>query len=193
LDVHVANLPQSLDICDVAAAMRPGDIFTHVFQNRGQTIFDGGGHIRQGILDARERGVLFDCCNGRIHWSFENYRRALADDFLPDIISSDIVRPSVYMRPGFSLIHAMCALLAAGMEETAILRAVTKNPAKAMGIYGPAGSLRVGSPADIAVLEMAPSDQLLVDRFGGQVKAERIFLPLMTLKRGQVVFRQIFF
>jgi dihydroorotase len=193
LDVHCANLPDTVDICDIAEELRPGDIFTHVFQNRKQTIFDANGKVRSGIKEARKRGVIFDCCAGRIHWSFANYRKALADGFLPDIISSDIIRESMYLKPGFSVIHAMCAMLAVGMAETEILKAVTYTPAKVLDILDGAGTLFPGHPADIAVVAIAPLKGQFFDRFGGSLETEKLFLPLMTMKGGEVVFRQIFF
>lgn len=33
----------------------------------------------------------------------------------------------------------------------------------------------------------------LFDRFGGKAIAKRVFLPLMTIKNGEIVFRQIFY
>ncbi|MDR1178992.1 MAG: amidohydrolase family protein [Spirochaetales bacterium] len=193
MDVHCANLPDDVGVCDVAQVLRPGDIFTHVFQNRGQTIFETNGKVRDGIKEARGRGVIFDCCTGRIHWSFENFRKALTDDFLPDIISSDIIRESAYLKPGWSIIHGMNALMAVGMNEIDILKAVTYTPAKTLNILSEAGTLLPGRPADIAVLTVASLKTQLFDRFGGSLGTERLFLPLMTMKGGEVVFRQIFF
>lgn len=193
INAHCTNLPEDLDICEVLEILRPGDILVHAFQNRGQTLFDEKGGMLACARQARERGVYFDCCTGRIHWSFENFRKALENDFLPDIISSDIIRESCFVRPGFSLIHAMCVLLAAGMDEVAILKAVTHNPARILGLDDEAGSLDVGRAADIAILDVVEKPVRWFDRFGGKVTANKIFLPLMTLKNGEIVFRQIFF
>ncbi|MDR1828225.1 MAG: amidohydrolase family protein [Methylobacteriaceae bacterium] len=193
LNVHCANLPAYLDISEIVNGLQPGDILVHCFQNRGQTMFDADGHILECARKARARGVYFDCCTGRIHWSFKNFRQALADGFPPDIISSDIIRESSYVKPGFSILHAMAALLASGMDELAILKAVTHNPAHILGIEREAGSLAAGRPADVVVLDVMEKDTRLFDRFGGETTAKRLFVPLMTIKKGEIVFRQIFY
>lgn len=193
LDVHCANLPETLDIHEVLEHLRPGDILVHAFQNRGQTLFDTRGHVLECAKNARRKGVCFDCCTGRIHWSLQNFRQAVADGFLPDIISSDIISESSYVRPGFSILHAMTALLASGMDERAILKAVTHTPAHILGLEKEAGSLAPGMAADIVVMDIMEKDTRLFDRFGGEVIAKRIFVPLMTMKKGTIVFRQVFF
>ena len=193
VDAHCANLPDDVAIAEVLDILRPGDILVHAFQNRGQTLFDVDGKVLPCARRAREKGVFFDCATGRIHWSFANFRRALADGFPPDIISSDVIRESCHVRPGYSVLHAMCAMLASGMEESAVLAAVTRNPARILGIENQAGTLKVGRPADIAVLDVIEKRVPLFDRFGGRVMTDRVFLPLMTMKAGEIVFRQIFF
>lgn len=193
VDTHCANLPYSVTIADVLEILRPGDIFTHVFQNRGETIFDEKGKIKSCVHEARKRGILFDCCNGRIHWSFRNMRLAIEQNFLPDIISSDIIRESSYIRPGFSLIHAMTTLLASGMKECDIFKAVTYTPAKALNILNEAGTLCINRPADITIMDIADIPMALYDKFGESVVAKRIFLPLLTMKNGEIAYRQMFF
>ena len=191
--MHFSDLPEDVSLAALLEQLRPGDIFTHVFQNKGETIFDERMRVKECVRNARDRGVLFDTCNGRIHWSFKNMRAAVGEGFLPDIISSDIIRESAFLFPSFSLTHAMCTLLAIGMDELSILKAVTYSPAKALGLLGEAGTLNVGAPADIAVLDVASNEREFIDRFGGTVIPDRVFLPLLTIRAGEPVFRQIFF
>jgi dihydroorotase len=87
----------------------------------------------------------------------------------------------------------MAALLASGMNELAILKAVTHDPARILGMENEAGSLAVGMPADIVVMDVMEKDVELFDRFGGKATAKRVFVPLMTIKKGEIVFRQIFY
>ena len=46
---------------------------------------------------AKERGVIFDAANGRSHFSFAVARAAIADRFLPDVISSDLTVLTLYI------------------------------------------------------------------------------------------------
>lgn len=193
VDMHFSALPDDSSVEEIVKILRPGDIFTHVFQNKGETVFDKEGRVRDCVKAARKRGVLFDCCNGRIHWSFNNLKAAIADGFLPDIISSDIIRESTFIRPGFSLMHAMNTLFISGMELIDIFRAVTLNPARVLKIEDRAASLAPGREADVAIIDVMKTPVHFFDRFDTEIDAEEVLVPLMTIKYGESVFRQIYF
>jgi dihydroorotase len=193
LGVHCANLPDRLEPEAILDLLRAGDIFVHAFQNRGKTIFDEKGKVIPAARKARERGVYFDNCHGRIHWSFGNLRKAIADGFVPDIISSDVFRGSAFVKPGFSLTHAMCVALAAGMEIKDILRAVCATPARVLGLEREVGKLETGRIADLTILDLAEKPVRFFDRFGETVVSDKIFVPLLTMRSGYLVFRQMFF
>lgn len=191
--VHYGDLPKNVTVSELVSSLRKGDVLAHAFQTHGETIFDKDSKVLECVKNAQRRGVIIDSCNGRVHWSFENLKNGFADGFFPDIISSDLVRVSEYTRPGFSLIHAMGVLSAAGMKTEEILKAVTYNPANALGILDKAGTIRVGKPADIAIFDIIDDNRTLEDMFGGKCKAKKMFLPLLTMKEGRVAYRQIFF
>lgn len=193
LVVHYDDLPENVSVEELFGSLRRGDIVAHVYQTKAETIFDEKGRIKQAVWNARERGVQMDDCHGRVHWSFPNLKNALSQGFFPDIISSDLVRVSEYVRPGFSLPYAMSILSAAGAAPEAILKAVTCNPAAALGIAGRAGSLQPGFPADIAILDLMETDRVFTDFYGNQQKGGLLFVPLLTMKRGRVAYRQIYF
>ncbi len=192
--VHYDDLPKNVKLTDILTLLRPGDVLAHVFQTKGETIFSSDGKVFGFVKEAQEKGVLMDSCNGRVHWSFENLKKALGDEFYPDIISSDLVRPSEYKRPGFSLLHAMCVLSAVGMKKEKIFDAVTCNPAKALGIMNRgAGSLKEGTPADVAILDVVKTNRIFEDRYGGEQPGNEMFIPLLTMRKGRIAYRQIFF
>lgn len=193
LVVHYDNLPDNVKVADLFNVLGKGDIVAHVFQVKRETIFETDGKIKNAVLKARERGVLMDDCHGRVHWSFPSLCKAVKNGFSPDVISSDAVRISEYVRPGFSLLFAMTVQSAAGMSLDNILKAVTINPAKALGIEDKAGIIKEGYPADIAILDIQDSDMQLSDNYGNSVKGNKLFIPLLTMKAGRVAFRQIFF
>jgi len=64
----------------------------------------------------------------------------------------------------------LCAALAVkhGMNETDALKAITINPAKALGIDGKVGSLKIGKDADIVIFDQFPLDLM--------AKAEAVFI-----------------
>ena len=59
-------------------------------------ILDENGRIFPEVWSARERGVLFDSAQGRIHCSFPVARAAIEQGFPPDVISTDLITFSVY-------------------------------------------------------------------------------------------------
>lgn len=75
---------------ELVSLLRRGDIIAHAFHGKGSTILTDEGVVLAEVRQARERGVIFDAANGRSHFSMNTARRAIANGFLPDIISSDL-------------------------------------------------------------------------------------------------------
>ena len=190
LEVHFDSLPADVRITDILQMLRPGDILLHVFQMKGETIFDGNGQVKEAVRAAQERGVLMDDSHGRMLWSFDHLKKAVACGFMPDIISSDVVHPCEYMPPACNLLHAMNVDLAAGMQAADILQAVTFNPAKALGLSDRAGVIEEGRNADVCVMKLADCDRTYRDWWGGSCTARKVFVPVMTLVDGEIVYRQ---
>ena len=193
IDVHYDDLPDNVSCADILDTLRPGDVISHIMQVHKETMFNPDGTVRDILKEAQRRGIVIDDCHGRVHWSFEHLKAAFAEGFYPDIISSDVVRISMFVRPGFSLVHAMNTNLAAGMDELRILKAVTKTPAEVLKITDEAGTMDIGKPADICIMGVQDTDETLNDFWGGSCHADRLFVPLMTFKDGVPVFRQTFF
>lgn len=191
--IHYDNLPDNVTVEELFNALRAGDIAAHVYQTKRETIFLPDGSIHPAVRAARARGVLMDDCHGRVHWSIPHLKLAVEQDFLPDIISSDCVRISEYVRPGFSLIYAMCMLSAVGVPTEKILQCVTINPARALGIEDRAGALKVGMPADVTVLDIGDTQMTFADNYGGSIRGNQLFVPLLTMVDGRVAYRQIFY
>ena len=191
--VHYDDLPENVTVQQLFDAMRPGDIVAHIYQTKGETIFLEDRSIHPAVRCARERGVILDDCHGRVHWSIPHLRAAVENDFLPDIISSDAVRVSEYVRPGFSLLYALSVFSAAGAPTERLLQCVTIHPARALGIEDRAGSLMPGMPADIAILDIVDTKMRFQDRYGNEAKGNKLFIPLLTMVGGRIAYRQIFF
>jgi len=79
------------------------------------------------------------------------------------------------------------------MPVLEILKATTYSPAKMIGALDEIGTLEVGSRADVAIFDIVKSPQEFYDQFGNRKKGDRVFAPLMTMREGRIVFRQIYF
>lgn len=191
--IHYDDLPDNVRVEELFNALRPGDIVAHVYQTKGETIFNQDGSIHPAVIRARERGVYMDSCHGRVHWSIPNLKQAIKEGFLPDIISSDTVRISEYIKPGFSLLYAMTVENACGVSVEHILKSVTFTPAKALGIEKKSGYIDVGRPADLTILDIVDANRMIKDFWGNETEGDKLFIPLLTMIDGRVAYRQIFF
>ena len=187
LCVHATDCP--LPAVELAAMLRPGDIFCHCFQGKGHPILTEKGAIVPGVLEARERGVLFDAANGRGNFSLSVAREALRAGFLPDLISSDLTvstfRGSPHVR---SLPHVMSKYLSLGLSLPEVLRRCTENPARVLGLEGEIGTLRPGARADIAVFKLEDRIWEQEDFCGEKIRCEQLLAPQMTFLNGEPVF-----
>jgi predicted amidohydrolase len=179
---------------DLASMLRPGDVFSHVYHGRGETILDAAGRIRPAVLQARERGVFFDTADGRVHYGLKQTSLALAREFLPDTISTDLTSISVFSPPVFGLPFIMSKYLALGMSLEDVARSTTHAPAKILGLdTAKHGTLQPGAYADISLFKLKDSNVVLTDKAGESVVLPRILSPQMTLRNGKIVYRNMEF
>jgi dihydroorotase len=188
LMIHVTDSP--LPLPEILTYMKPGDIVTHCLHGYPNGIMGPQKNfILKEVIDAQRNGIIFDCAHGRAgHFSFPLIEKALDQGFLPDTISTDLTFNSATRGPVFDLPTTMSKLLHFGVPlEDLVLRA-TANPAKILGVE--AGALRLGAPADIAVLELAEGAFPLHDTDGNTVTATRRLIAAKTLKDGRVVYER---
>lgn len=62
-----------------------------------------------------------------------------------------------------------------------------------VGIADKSGALKPGMPADITVLDISDTQLSFTDQYGGSIQGNKLFVPLLTMIDGRVVYRQIFF
>ena len=147
---HIDSPPPSRE--EVLDCLRPGDILTHCFRPFPSAPVTRDNQVRAEILDAHERGIIFDIGHGFGGFSFKSARAMLAEGILPDVISSD-VHVLCIDGPAYDVLAVMSKFMALGMSLTDVIRATTENPAKALRREG-LGTLAVGSAGDATVMEV---------------------------------------
>ena len=184
--VHCSDSPTPM--AQILEVLSPGDILTHAFHGGRSTAAEDN---YESLAAAQKRGIIIDTgFAGNVHTDFNIFRTAIAKGILPDTISTDITRSSAYRRGGrYGLTMAMSMARTAGMEEVDILRAVTANPAKALGKAGQWGCLQEGSCADLAVLEYTNEGFDFTDRAGNRLSSDQGYRCLLTIVNGDVVYR----
>ena len=162
LMAHIDVPPPTLE--EVLVRLRPGDILTHSFRPfpNNPTTPDGG--VRPAVIEARKRGVIFDIGHGMGSFAFKTAKAMLANDFLPDCISSD-VHALCIDGPAFDLLTTMSKFLCLGLPLAETVKAATEAPAKALR-RGDLGTLKPGAAGDASVLELVSGDFAYVNSTG---------------------------
>lgn len=181
LMVHIAFGPPAIE--DVLELMRPGDILTHCCTGLTMKIVDDDGTLLDVARRAWDAGVVMDVGHGTGSFSFETTEALLAAGRRPDVISSDLHQLSVN-GPAFDLPTCMSKFLALGVPLRDVVAASTSRPAQILGIGDRAGSLRVGAPADVALLRLHRGRFPLYDITGAAREGSELLTSTLTIVGG---------
>ncbi len=177
----VSPLPKLL------ALLKRGDIVTHMFAPPPNSIIDDNGHILPEVLAARRRGVLFDLGNGRTgHLRWDIADRVLQAGFLPDTFSTDWT-PEGRTAQVIDFPNVMSKFLMLGMPLDQVIASATAHPSRAFPVFRNRGTLKVGAPADVAVLELREGMFEFVDNFGNKRTGRQRLFPNATVLAGKRV------
>jgi dihydroorotase len=169
LMAHIDHPPPSYE--DVLARLRPGDVLTHAFRPFPNTAATAQGTVKRVVLEARERGVLFDIGHGKGSFAFKTARAMLANGFYPDTISSD-VHALCIDGPAFDQVTTMSKFLCMGMPLPDMVAASTVNAAMAMR-RPELGSLKPGSVGDATLIAIKQGQFDYVDVVGEHLIGDR--------------------
>jgi predicted amidohydrolase len=187
--VHVTDSPDSLE--KVVKILRKGDIMCHCFHGTGNTILDENGKIFDAVWEARERGVYFDQCNGKFNFSIDVSNAALAQGFLPDVISTDMGSDKLNYSPNVrSLPYVMSKYLSCGISLYDVIERTTQTPAKLMHMEGRIGTLAPGAFADVSIFTIEKRRVVHFDTFQKPFVGEHLMVPMMTVTGGQLAYAQ---
>jgi dihydroorotase len=169
LMAHIDHPPPSYE--EVIDMLRPGDVLTHAFRPFPNAPCTAQGTVKQAVLNARRRGVIFDIGHGKGSFAFKTARAMLANGFYPDTISSDIHTLCID-GPAFDQVTTLSKFLCLGMELKDVIAATTVNAA--MALKRPElGSLKFGSAGDATVLSVREGKFDYVDVVGEHMTGDR--------------------
>mgnify|MGYP004710460053 FL=1 len=172
--------------------VRSGAVFAHGFHGKGDTLLDESGRVKNAARQARQRGVIFDCAHGRNNFSQHVAQQAVADDFLPDIISSDLSAITLNRSPVFGLPWVMSKFLAMGMSLFDVIACCTSRPAALLGMSQEIGTLQPGSCADVALFRLEKRGVTFTDVHQHTLAGSQLLVPQLTLKAGVPLWRANF-
>ncbi len=169
--------------------LKRGDIVTHMFAPPPNSIIDDD-HILPAVLAARRRGVWFDVANGRTgHLRWDTFDRIIQAGFWPDTISTDGSTTSRDAESVVDFPNVMSKFLNFGLTLDQVVARATVNASRVFPLFHDRGTLNVGAPADVAVLELREGTFEFVDNYGNTRTGRQRLFPSETVLGGKRILR----
>ena len=165
--------------------LKKGDIVTHMFAPPPNAIVDDAGRILPEVLAARRRGVWFDVGNGQTgHMRWDIVERIMKAGFWPDSFSTDWNANSKTTGV-VDFPNCMSKLFNYGMSIDQAIACGTVNPARMFPLFNDRGTLNVGAPADVALLELREGTFEFLDNYQGKITGRQRLFPAGTVLGGR--------
>lgn len=180
--IHMGQSASSM--AELLALLDTGDIVTHMFAPPPNAIVDERGRILPEVLAARRRGVVFDVGNGvRDHIRWDIVEQVMRAGFWPDTISTDW---NVMSRTTgvVDLPNCMSKLFGFGMSVADAVATATVNAARVFAAFRDRGTLNVGAPADVAILELRDGEFEFLDNYDNKIAGRQRLFPSETVLAG---------
>jgi dihydroorotase len=143
------------------------------------------GKLLPAATAAQQRGVIIDVGHGAGSFDYTIAEAALAQGLIPDTISSDL-HALTLNGPGKGFLPwVMSKFLNLGFELEQVVKMVTINPARVVGRVEKLGTLRIGAPADVAIMQLVEEPVEFVDTKRNTRKGTRYLKPLHTIRAGR--------
>ncbi len=165
--------------------LKRGDIVTHLYAPGMNGILDDKGRLFADVTAARRRGVLFDFGNGRNdHFDWDTVEKATRQDFWPDTFSTDW---NVESRTTgvVDFPNVMSKFIMFGMPLKEIIARATVNAARVFPSFDDRGTLNVGAPADVTILDLRDGAFEFVDNYKGTRTGRQRLFPVGTVLAGK--------
>jgi len=169
----------------ILALLKRGDIVTHMYAPAPNSIFDDQGRVLPEVLAARRRGIVFDFGNGVAdHFNWDTVERGLKQGFSPDTFSTDWNAMSATTGV-VDFPNVMSKFLMFGMPLDQVVARATLSSARVFPTFNDRGTLNVGAPADVAVLELREGTFEFVDNYGGKRTGKQRLFPVASVAGGK--------
>jgi dihydroorotase len=178
---HIGGAPG--DLSELLDLLRPGDILTHTYSGAGNNVVQDG-KVLPAALEAKQRGVLFDVGHGGGSFDYTVAEPAIDQGLTPDTIGSDIHAVSGN-TPGMPFMPwLMSKFLNMGFSLEDVIRLATVNPARVIDRVDKLGTLEIGAPGDVSILELVEEPVTFVDTRENQRTGERYLKPVTAVAAG---------
>ena len=186
---HIGGVETRQLMSQILDLLRPGDILTHCYSGFPNLAGDFTNIVQDGkllsaALAAKQRGVIFDIGHGGGSFDYTVAEAAIAQGTPPDTISSDI---HVFSgnTPGMPyLTWVMSKFMGLGFTLEQVVTMATINPAKVINRAPKLGTLQVGAPGDVAIMELVEGSVSFVDTRNNKRDGKAHLKPVQTVTAG---------
>jgi dihydroorotase len=187
--VHIGGVETSDLMSQILDLLRPGDILTHAYSGAPNlsgafTNIVQNGKLLPAALAAKQRGVIFDVGHGGGSFDYTVAEIAIPQGCGPDTISSDI---HVFSgnTPGMPyLTWVMSKFLGLGFTLEQVVTMATVNPAKIINRLPKMGTLQIGAPGDVSIMELVEGPVSFVDTRNNKRDGHAYLKPVQTVTAG---------
>jgi len=186
---HIGGVENVALMVEILDLLRPGDILTHSYSGAPNlagafTNIVQDGRLLPAALAAKRRGVMFDVGHGGGSFDYTVAEPAIAQGCPPDTISSDIHVVSGN-TPGMPyLTWVMSKFLGLGFTLEQVVAMATINPAKIINRAPKLGTLQIGAPGDVAIMELVEGPVSFVDTRNNTRNGRAWLKPVQTVTAG---------
>ncbi len=192
--VHIGGVETPALMSAILDLLRPGDILTHAYSGAPNiagvfTNIVQEGRLLPAALEAKKRGVVFDVGHGGGSFDFTVAEAAIAQGAPPDTISSDL---HVFSgnSPGMPFLPwVMSKFLTLGFTLEQVVAMATVNPARAIDRGAKLGTLQIGAPADVSIMDLVEAPVSFVDTRNNTRAGKAALKPVQTVNGGVVFGR----
>lgn len=187
--VHIGGVESKELMSQILDLLRPGDVLTHAYSGAPNmtNVFTNivqEGKLLPAALAAKQRGAMFDVGHGGGSFDFTVAEVAIPGGCTPDTISSDI---HVFSgnSPGIPFLpNVMSKFMTLGFTLEQVVAMATTAPAKIIGRAPKIGTLQVGAPGDVAIMELVEGPVSFVDTRNNKREGKAYLKPIQTVING---------
>lgn len=186
---HIGGVADRALMSQILDLLRPGDVLTHAYSGAPNlagefTNIVQDGRLLPAALAAKQRGVIFDVGHGGGSFDYTVAEAAIAQGCPPDTISSDVHVFSAN-TPGIPYLPwVMSKFLHLGFSLPQVVAMATQAPARVIGRIPKLGTLQIGAPADLSILDLVEGPVSFVDTRNNQRTGRTYLRPAGTITAG---------
>src|SRR5450432_1594003 len=187
--VHIGGVETSGLMTNILDILRPGDILTHAYSGAPNmagafTNIVNDGKLLPAALAAKQRGVIFDVGHGGGSLDSNVPEIAIPVGCTPDTYSS-VIPVLSGNSPGVPYLpNVMSKFMTLGYTLEQVVTMATINPARIINRAPKIGTLQIGAPGDVAIMDLVEGPVSFLDTRNNKRDGKVYLKPVQTVING---------